>query len=97
MSEKQLVIKIRKALKEQYPKDVYYKIHGGLSQERGMPDILGCHDGRFVGMEVKTPERFAKEGPTEYQKHQLARIKKAGGISGVVTSIHEALQLIANN
>lgn len=35
-----------------------YKIHGGdLYQETGIPDLLCCIHGIFVGIEVKDPHR----------------------------------------
>jgi len=94
MSEHQLVRKILKALRETYPDDVWYKIYTGPYQERGVPDILGCHNGRFIAFEVKTPERMSREGPTLYQKRQLEKIKKAGGIARAITSPQEALAAI---
>lgn len=94
MSEHDLVKKILKALRLAYPDDVWYKIYTGPYQERGVPDILGCHKGRFIGLEVKTPKRKKKEGPTLYQQVQLDRIEKAKGISAVVTSVEEAFYAI---
>ena len=94
MSEHNLVRKILKALRDSFPADVWYKIYTGPYQERGVPDIIGCHNGRFIGLEVKTPERARKDGPTKYQQLQLKRIKKAGGISAVVTSVPEAMDAI---
>ena len=93
MSEANLVRRIIKALKEKYPEDVWWKIHTGLYQERGIPDIIGCHRGRFIGMEVKLPEN--KKGLTKYQERQLHLIHKAGGYATSVTSVKEALQKIA--
>lgn len=92
MTEAVLVKKIIKALKKKYPKDVFYKVHGGPYQERGIPDILGCHRGRFIGIEVKTPEN--KKGLTKYQERQLHLIFEAGGYATSVTSVKEALQKI---
>ncbi len=92
MTEAKLVTKIIKALKEKYPKDVWWKIHGGPYQERGIPDIIGCHQGRFIGLEVKLPE--SKKGLTKYQERQIHLIFEAGGYATKVTSVKEALQKI---
>mgnify|MGYP006280000253 FL=1 len=46
----------------------------------GIPDILACHRGRFLGIECK-----AKGGkPTTLQLHNLAQISKAGGLALVI-------------
>lgn len=92
MLEPALVRKIVKALKKKYPEDVWYKIHIGPYQERGIPDIIGCHKGRFIAIEVKTPEN--KRGPTPYQERQLHLIMEAGGYATTVTSVKEALAKI---
>ena len=55
------------------------------SNKRGVPDIIGCLDGRFVGIEVKRPGK----APTVIQSIQLNNIEKAGGISFVATSAAE--------
>jgi hypothetical protein len=94
MPEADLVRNILKALRTRYPTGVFYKIHTGPYQERGVPDILGCVDGTFVGIEVKTP--YNRKGTTRYQEVQLDRIHRAGGVSGVATSIKEALSIVAN-
>lgn len=68
------------------------KIHGGPFQVRGLPDIIGCYKGRFVGLEVKRPSR--ENTLTAAQGHALDLIAKAGGISGLVTSAEEAVALV---
>jgi len=93
MAESNLVRNIIKALKKKYPEDAWYKIHIGPYQERGIPDIIGCHHGRFIGIEVKLPTN--KKGTTQYQELQIHRIMVAGGYATTVTSVEEALQKIA--
>lgn len=66
------------------------KIHGGEYQEVGLPDIVGCYKGRFVGVEVKMPGGK----PTARQRFILEQITMAGGIAAVVTSVEEALDLL---
>ena len=65
-------------------------------QEKGIPDILGCHKGRFIGLEVKRPGKDYRE-PTMYQKKRLREIRLSGGIAGVVTSVEEAIDLVSKN
>lgn len=63
------------------------KIHGGMYQSAGIPDIIGVSDGRFFGLEVKRPGGKA----TQLQLLTIRRIREAGGIGAVVTSIDEAM------
>lgn len=66
------------------------KTHGGQMQSAGLPDILGCYQGRFFGLEVKRPG--AKT--TLLQELVLQRIAKAGGVAHVVHSAEEALNIL---
>lgn len=67
-----------------------FKVHGGPDQTKGIPDLLGCAQGYFFGLEVKVDP---KEEPTKMQSYQINEIAKAGGIVGVVTSVQEALDV----
>jgi hypothetical protein len=48
---------------------------------RGVPDLLGLVDGRFVALELKAS---SKANVTELQKIALQKIAAAGGIARVV-------------
>jgi hypothetical protein len=61
----------------------FYKNHGTPFASRGRPDIEGCLEGLFVGIEVKKPG----EEPTELQEYRLNQIRDAGGIGTWVTSL----------
>ena len=53
---------------------------GGTFTKSGVPDILACVNGYFVGVEVK-----AENGkPSEIQLYNIDRIKKAGGFAFVL-------------
>lgn len=68
------------------------KIHGGPNQPAGLPDLIGCYAGRFIGLEVKDPMHPAHT--TALQRATLDAIRAHGGISGVVTTPEEAIALI---
>lgn len=70
----------------------WFKVHGHPGQRRGIPDIIGCYKGRFIGLELKVPGR--RDRVTELQKQVLEEVSKAGGIGQVVTSKEEALQVL---
>ena len=63
-----------------------FKVHGGMYQAAGVPDIIGCLAGRFFAVEVKVPGGKA----TKLQELTLQRIRSAGGRAGVATSVAEA-------
>lgn len=81
--ESRLVKKIRSWIESEG--GVVFKIHGGDNpfQEAGIPDLLCCWYGRFVGIEVKAPGR--RGGFSKLQVRNLERIEDAGGI-GIGTS-----------
>ena len=72
----------------------WLKIAGGPFQKAGVPDILGCVNGLFIGLEVKRPDRGKKSEPSELQKIEIQLINLAGGTAGVVTSPKEAIKLV---
>lgn len=59
----------------------YVKYWGGGNFTRsGVPDLLVCCAGRFLGVELKGP----KGRPSELQKYHIAKIGEAGGIAMVL-------------
>lgn len=63
------------------------KIHGGPNQPAGLPDIVACIKGHFVGIEMKLPDK--RTNLTEKQAKKLNDIKAAGGFAAVCTSVAE--------
>lgn len=53
----------------------------------GCPDVLGVYQGRFVGIEVKTPA--GRQSPA--QKRFQAAVARAGGVYVLARSVAEAL------
>jgi hypothetical protein len=68
----------------------FFKVHGGLFQMAGIPDIIGCYSGRFFALEVKT----ATGKTTRLQELCLSKIRDAGGLVGVVRSVAEAEEVL---
>jgi len=98
-SERVLVGTIARAIKRAYPASLVLKIVGNPYQESGIPDLLVCVHGRFIGLEVKNQEpgesaEHAAYRATPVQRVMVTRINKAGGAAGVVTSKEQALALI---
>lgn len=61
---------------------------------KGIADIIGMRkrDGKFIAIEVKTPER--RGNVTFYQKQFLEQVKEFGGIAGVAASVKDALKIV---
>lgn len=91
--ETRVVKKIKESIEAAYPGCFLFKTHGGAYQKVGIPDLIGCVKGRFIGLEVKDPKNKSY-GATKLQLYIISLIKKAGGISGVVTSPEEALKMV---
>lgn len=78
-AEKVFENKIKKYLKEH---DAYFLKYwaGAQFTKSGVPDILACVNGYFVGIEVK-----AQNGkPSDLQLYNIRQIRKAGGFAYVV-------------
>lgn len=86
MNEADLTKKIMRKLKGRG--GFWVKVHGGPFQVTGLPDIIGCYKGRFVGLEVKVPGRESTLTPR--QSLILSQILAAGGIAQMITSVEEA-------
>ena len=67
-----------------------WKEHGGRFGTAGLPDIVACVDGMFVGLEVKAPSGKL----TLLQQATLERIRAAGGVAEKVTSVDEVQTII---
>ncbi len=80
MNEKQLENKIKNYLKEN---DHYYvKVHGNGVGKVGVPDIIACVYGLFVGLEIKAPNGKGKV--TKLQQYNLDKIKESKGVGLVI-------------
>lgn len=72
------------------------KIHGSEMQQSGIPDLVGCANGRFFGIEVKEPGHARKdlcrrgECASPIQQYTLQEIRQAGGVAIVAHSLAEA-------
>jgi|SRR6185503_442712 len=67
------------------------KTYGNPVVTRGLPDILGCYRGIFLGLEVKAD---ASGKPTELQSYRLKEITQAGGVARVISTVDEAKAIL---
>src|SRR4051812_35297147 len=90
--ESKLQLRIRKGLEQEFGDDIYiFKEHGGR-YSHGVPDLVGCYEGTFIGLEVKVPGH--ENRVTKLQQSNLDRIEKAGGIAAVVSSLKQAREAL---
>ena len=61
-------------------------------QEAGIPDLLVCYKGFFIGLEVKQPG--AEHTVRPRQKHILKQIEEAGGVAEVVSSVEQVAMIL---
>jgi len=87
---KKTVVKHLKAIGAYY----FYPVTGGYGGS-GVPDIVGCYQGKFFGFECKA----GKNTPTPLQEKNLRDIKKMGGIAVVVNeeNMNSVGSLLKNN
>lgn len=69
-----------------------FKVHGSEYMMAGLPDLVVCAEGRFIGLETKLPTARANVSPRQSYVHAL--IENAGGVATVVCSPQEALDAI---
>ena len=63
----------------------HFKHWGGPMGEKGISDIIGCHNGRFLAIEIKTERGRV----TPHQQRFIDRVNAAGGIGFVARSIED--------
>ena len=74
------------ALLKQVGAYYFYPVTSGFGSS-GVPDIVACYHGRFVGIECKA----GKSKPTKLQQKNLTAIDTAGGIAMVVNEDNVAV------
>lgn len=67
------------------------KIAGGPSQA-GLPDIIACYRGYFIGLETKLPGK--ENNVTVLQQKTLDMMRDAHGITAVVTAVQQVGRLL---
>lgn len=68
----------------------FWKEHGGQYGTAGIPDIIVCYKGQFIGLEAKV----GRNNPTKLQSVTLEQIHNAGGIAVVVRTVDDVKAVI---
>lgn len=69
-----------------------FKIHGSEFMMAGLPDIIVCAEGQFIGLETKMPQSRSNVSPRQHLVH--SQIENAGGTARVVCSPGEAIAAV---
>lgn len=88
MREKNIENKIKSYLKSIGA--YYFKHHGNQFSQVGVPDIIACYKGRFLGIEVKNETNTT----SPLQNVNLKMINEAGGIGIVARSVEDVKKVI---
>ena len=64
-----------------------YTVKVITASKKGVPDIIACYRGYFLGIEMKTPK--TRKNTSELQKYNLAKIKEAEGYSLVAVEVED--------
>lgn len=70
-----------------------FKVHGSETMMAGLPDIVVCARGHFIGLETKMPQKRSNTSARQDFVHQ--QIRDSGGKVEVVCSVSEALEAVA--
>lgn len=69
-----------------------FKVHGSALMMNGLPDIIACVDGKFIGFETKVPEMRTNVSVIQVAVHEM--IGASGGTVHVVCGVLEARAII---
>ena len=86
--EANLQRRIAKMLRDQG--DYVFNVVGNPMQQRGTADLLVCHQGLFIALEVK--DKGGKE--SKLQRFERGKVYNAGGVAGVAWSMDDVAQLL---
>ena len=90
MLERDIVTAIKRYLASLGSDVFFWKEHGSVYGTNGVPDIICCYKGRFLGLECRLPGgRLA-----ELQKCAIEKINRAGGVACRVESVEDVKRVI---
>lgn len=86
--------KLSRKILDELRKNGYFcfKVHGSEYMMAGLPDIIVCANGLFIGLETKMPQQRNNTSPRQEYVHSL--IQASGGRAHVVCSPLEALVVV---
>ena len=70
----------------------HFKVHGSAYMKAGIPDIISCYKGRFIGIECKV----GKNKPSKLQEEHRDMILKARGIHILAYKLEDVEKIFEN-
>lgn len=70
----------------------FFKVHGSAFMEPGIPDIVCCYKGLFLGIECKAPGKLYEQ--TEHQKIHEENIIKSNGLYLLTDNPNDVIHLL---
>jgi len=86
--ETKLTQKITLMIRKEFPSVYYFKESNRWIS--GLPDLILCAWGIFIGMEIKT----SKGKATPLQEYVIKCINNSGGVAGIARNVEDARQMI---
>ena len=90
MLERDIATAIKRYLASLGSDVFFWKEHGSVYGTNGVPDIICCYKGRFLGLECKLPGGRL----TKLQKRTIEKINRAGGVACRVESVEDVKRVI---
>lgn len=72
----------------------YMPVSNGMGRV-GCPDILVCHNGKFLAFEVKAPGKLKNTTPN--QDREIAAIQAAQGVAVVVDDVQQVKEIFKDH
>lgn len=69
-----------------------FKVHGSEFMMAGLPDVIVCAEGLFIGLETKMPTKESNTSARQDYVHE--QIRGAQGVAIVVNSVAAAIEAI---
>jgi len=70
-----------------------YTVKVQVASKAGVPDIIGCYEGVFFGIEVKTPDKASNV--SKLQEYNLDQIRVASGQAIVAWNVEMVEEFIS--
>lgn len=67
-----------------------FKVHGSIYMKAGIPDIICCYKGYFIGIECKV----GKNKMSKIQEEHMNMIVRAGGIHILAYKLDDVIKVI---
>ncbi len=86
------IVKILKAHRDAGEAIYWFSPIGSVYGKSGVPDIIVCYRGGFIGVEVKAPGKLSSVTPLQTHSHEL--IRRAGGVVLLTDNAEQVEELL---